>query len=360
MGGQLLKARVLYSSANKKQLELSLLPEISSGKTLAKLDKVDDVKGGGMVARFTLPGRRMALAHITELYDHWAMHPLRRLKGDKYMEVAIISAPKKSDDPSAPDRVEVSLRASQVQGRPEASDEKRPMVASEIKKGDKVNGYVVNSGDKGVFVALSRKLSGRIRLKALGDEMVLKDRVAQLHPPGELIREAKVIDIDDQGRVELSLRKGGGSGSLTVEQLTVGDVVSGRVKNVEKYGFFMRLNDSQVDGLVHATDLTDYSASVTVQSFKAGDVIKRAKILKIENGKLWLGVKPSLFEGMPVEDEDDDEEGDDAMDEEVQAMDEDDDEEAAKKAKAANKKAKKAKAAEEVEASEDKDEEVIE
>jgi len=201
------------------------------------------------------------------------------------------------------------LRASTVFGRAQSADERRPSAAGDLEVGQKVSGYVVNSNDKGVFVALSRTVVGRIRLKLLSDQAVLKDAVARLHPPGELIRDITVTEVNkENGQVELSLRQGGSvGGKLTVEQLTVGDVVAGRVKAVEKYGIFVRLENSGLDGLVHRTEVSD-TASVSLDSYKPGDKISRAKILKIEGQKIWLGVKASHFDEEEDEDEDDDDE----------------------------------------------------
>ena len=72
---------------------------------------------------------------------------------------------------SASGRVEVSLRSSKVRGTAEASDELRPSAVEPLQK---VSGYVTGSGPRGVFVSLSRTLTGRIPLKRLSDTHVMK------------------------------------------------------------------------------------------------------------------------------------------------------------------------------------------
>lgn len=197
------------------------------------------------------------------------------------------------------------MRASLVHGQAEGPAEARPLKVGALKLGQHVSGYVVNSGDKGVFVAISRSLVGRIKLKALSDQVVLRENVSTLYKPGELIRQATVVEInEEQNRVELSLRKADKSGRLTVEQLSVGDVVSGRVKAIMKYGVFIRIDNSSVDGLAHADDISD-TASVSLDSYQVGSSIPRAKVLKIEGGKLWLGLKASLFDPAELEEDED-------------------------------------------------------
>lgn len=77
--------------------------------------------------------------------------------------------------PNASGRVEVSLRSSKVRGTAEAEDERRANDVNDLSKASKVSGYVVSSGPQGVFVALSRTLTGRIPLKKLSDTHIMKD-----------------------------------------------------------------------------------------------------------------------------------------------------------------------------------------
>jgi len=299
--GQVFESQVLRSQ--KKELDLILhgaaLGRAPVGKTLARLEKMEDLSHGGIAASFRLPGKRRGFVHVTELYDFWAEFPMKRMHPGSIYEAYVVESADEGE------RAEISLRSSFVHGQAEGPEEARPLLAGSLKLGQKVSGYVVNSGEKGVFVAISRKLVGRIKLKALSDQVVLKQNVSTLHRPGDLIRQATVVEInEEQNRVELSLRKTNTGGRLTVQQLSVGDVLSGRVKAVEKYGLFVRIDNSSVDGLVHRNEISD-SASVSLESYQVGSIIPRAKVLKIENGKLWLGLKTSLFDPSELEDDED-------------------------------------------------------
>lgn len=324
--GQVFNAQVLRAVAKTNMLDLAFVGDITGparlGKTIAKLVKIEEVKGRGVAASFMLPGRRRGFVHVTELFDFWAQFPVRRLKQGTFYEVSVLRGDVKDEEALGGEEggdgftAELSLRPSLVHNQAEATNEKRPLKASDLTVGQKVCGYVVNSGEKGVFVALSRCLVARIRLRCLSDQVVLKETVAQLHPVGELIQDAVIVEIDaENGRVELSLRKGGGAsgqeGKLTVEQLSVGDVVSGRVKAIAKYGLFVRLDNSVVDILVHHSELSD-SASMGLDSFKIGTVIPRAKVLELKGKKVWASIKPSNFDDAG-EDEDDDEDIEDLL-----------------------------------------------
>merc|ERR550534_2037074 len=211
--GQVLAARVLRVSAAQKQLDLTLhgqgdddTKELPKGsKVLARLEKVESIAGRGVAASFILPGRLRGFAHVTELFDFWAQHPIKRLRPRTVYEARVVGAD--AAEGGGAGRLELSLRASAVFGQKEGPGERRPLSVSDVTVGQKVTGYVVNANDKGVFVALSRSLVARIRLKALSDRVVARESVAKLHPPGSLIREATVAEVDEEGkRVELSLR----------------------------------------------------------------------------------------------------------------------------------------------------------
>eukprot|EP00930_Biecheleria_cincta_P038144 TRINITY_DN26206_c0_g1_i1.p1 TRINITY_DN26206_c0_g1~~TRINITY_DN26206_c0_g1_i1.p1 ORF type:complete len:1998 (+),score=467.03 TRINITY_DN26206_c0_g1_i1:33-5996(+) len=323
--GQVFQTRVLRAVKAQKELDLSLLPtndakvSAKSGpsvrRRLAKLQKIDDNGSKGMVAIFQLPERRRATAHITELFDVWVKQPTKRLKLGNIYEVAVLRDWHEAAPEGLEGRAEVSLRPSLVLGRKEAEEERRPPALKDLTVGSKVSGYVLNASPKGIFVALSRSLVARIKLKSISDRPVMKDAVAKLYPPGTLIRDAKVVELDnDAGRVELSLRSAEGSGKMTAEHLSVGDIVSGKVKAVEPYGLFVRLDNSSVDAMVHKSEISD-SASISVESYQVGTAIARAKVIKIDGRKISLTVKPSSFDPGELDEEDgEDEDSDDIQD----------------------------------------------
>ena len=194
--GQVYETEVLDVNRAQKRLDLTLQKGGSSpsagSTTLARLHQIGDVAGKGIAATFQLPGRCHAFAHVTELFDFWAAFPLKRLKPHKVYEAFVVRKAGEKDDPDA--KFELSLRSSVVHGQKEGPEEMRPLQATDLKAGQIVSGYVVNAGPKGVFLALSRSLVARIRLKALSDALVSKEKVAKLYPPGTLIQTAKVVE----------------------------------------------------------------------------------------------------------------------------------------------------------------------
>ena len=318
--GQVFQARVLQASTSHKTLDLSLLPLLPllpaspappAPPVLARLQKIHDLaKSGsaGIAADMELPDKCWGTVHITEVFDVWAQHPTRRLSLGSFYQVALLSN-ENVEQGQPGQRLEVSLRPSLITGQKEAAEEKRPLSASEIAVGQKVSGYVVSSGPRGVFVALSRSLTGRIKLKALSDVPVMKEAVSKMYPPGMLLRDMGVEEVH-QERVELSLLDK--QQGLSLEELSAGDIVSGRVKAVEAYGLFVRLENSNIDAFVHKSEISD-SSSISVDSYPVGTKIAQAKILKIDGRKVGLTLKASTFTPQDLEEDDSDDDIEDLL-----------------------------------------------
>ena len=74
--------------------------------------------------------------------------------------------------------------------------------------------------------------------------------------------------------------------------LSVGDIVSGKVVNITKFGAFIEIEGGQ-SGLVHISEISnDYVENVS-DVLKKGQEVK-AKVLSNENGKLSLSIKQTL------------------------------------------------------------------
>jgi len=205
--------------------------------------------------------------------------------------------------------MQMSLRSSLVHGRKESPEEKRVLSIADLQNGMRVSGYVINSGPKGILVALSRTLNARIKLSMISDEIIEKDAVSQLYPIGKLIRDATVVEIrPDEEQVEISLRKV----SLTLEHLSVGDVVSARVRRVTDFGIFAQLDNSLLTGLIHKSEVSD-TASASLDSYKQGDRLSSAKVIRLDHGKVALSIKASAFAEGELDNEVEDDEDEDEL-----------------------------------------------
>merc|ERR1711915_259526 len=80
-----------------------------------------------------------------------------------------------------------------------------------------------------------------------------------------------------------------------IKDVAEGDIVKGKIKRKETFGLFITIKGTNLVGLAHKKQLGD-SKATTLDSFNEGDKIPRAKVLKVENNKIFLSLKPSCFE----------------------------------------------------------------
>lgn len=118
--------------------------------------------------------------------------------------------------------------------------------------------------------------------------------------------EAEIITLDKaQKKLVLSGRavedkKKEAEKSAKLDSMKVGDVVNATVDSIKKYGAFVKLENG-LDGLVHISQISYNRIKTPYEVLKEGQEVK-AKIIKIEDGKLSLSIK-ELLEAPGEEDE---------------------------------------------------------
>ena len=176
----------------------------------------------------------MATLHVTEIRDEWSKKPQAGLRVGSLMYARVI-APSDTSGERAIDHA--SVRESVVAEGVDAAP--RPKKNADLRKGDRVQGYVVSSGPKGVFLALSRTVTARIQLRHLSEDFLEPSKVMELFPSGTLL-EATVLAVDASGDVQASVI-GAAKAAYAWETLAEGQVVRAEVKKKESFGIFLRL-----------------------------------------------------------------------------------------------------------------------
>ena len=196
---------------------------------------------------------------------------------------------------------------------------------SDLFVGQVVSGYVRTSSKSGVFVTLGCKVSARVVLKDLSDKFVAD--ISKSYPPGKLV-QGRITAVDvSEGHASLNLKTSVLSCTkrVSMEDIVPGCIVLGKVKSTQSYGLFVSIDHSDLVGFVHISQMSgDFVKNVT-QVAAVGDAVK-AKVQKVENGKIWLGMKSEDIQSGDIindegdsadedEDEDEDEGSDDDGDE---------------------------------------------
>lgn len=213
--------------------------------------------------------------------------------------------------------VDVSLRRHRMEG--DVEDDAAPT------PGDIVQAYVVETNKKGCFVRLSRKVEGRVMLKELSDGFL--QNPADSFPPGRLVvgkvKEVKasprkgkgpsaVVDLDMRESVIVDSRE-----KLDFASVKIGEKYKGIVTRIEDYGVFVRLENSNLSGLVHKSECSDDYVTSLAKLFDPGDPVK-ILVLKRNDEKQQLGfsMKPSHF----ADDSDSDNGDEDMLDDDSHAI----------------------------------------
>ncbi|XP_021753643.1 rRNA biogenesis protein RRP5-like isoform X2 [Chenopodium quinoa] len=161
-----------------------------------------------------------------------------------------------------------------------------------------VNGYVKSVTPKGCFILLSRNIDAMIKVSNLSDGYV-EDPVKEF-PVGKLVK-GKILSVEPLSkRVEVTLKadnKNSRSELSNFGSLNVGDVVRGRIKRVESFGLFIVIDNVNLVGLCHVSEISDDHVDDLDDQFKAGERVT-AKVLKVdvERHRISLGMKSSYFE----------------------------------------------------------------
>lgn len=166
----------------------------------------------------------------------------------------------------------------------------RAAIIGQLEKGQVLEGVVKNITDFGAFMDLGG-VDGLLYITDIS--------WGRIQHPTEILAvndkvNVVVLDFDDnKKRISLGMKQ------LTkhpweemMEKLTVGEVIEGRVVNVEDYGAFLELIPG-VEGLVHVSEISWSNQPVNSREFfKVGETHK-AKIMTIENEdrKMSLSIK---------------------------------------------------------------------
>ncbi|KAG0367667.1 rRNA biogenesis protein rrp5 [Mortierella sp. AD032] len=284
--------------------------------------RVANIQHSGMDVH--LGGKIFGRIHLTNVADTYATSEtlLKNFKKGQLLKCFVLQVDTSNK------KIDLSLRPSRL--APENhSVVHDPEVKgfSDLAAGGILQGFVSNVADKGLFVALNQKLTGRVKIAELSDDY-LKDWKSHF-TVGQLVK-AKVVNVSEvHHQIELSLKASQIDPSIkaiqTLADFTKGEKVKGTIKAVKEIGVFIKIDNSTVSGLCHISEISENHVPDVSKLYAVGDPVK-AKILDIdmEKKRISFGLKSSYFEEGDAEVDEDEEESAEASDEEMEgASDED-------------------------------------
>ncbi|KAL0580810.1 rRNA biogenesis protein rrp5 [Marasmius crinis-equi] len=193
---------------------------------------------------------------------------------------------------------------------------------SDLHVGETVRGFIKSVAEHGLFVTIGRGIDARVQIRELFDDFV-KDWKPRFQT--QQLVKGRILSLDPEAKkVEMTFRSGDlnkpRTTTLTLSDISPGQIVDGRVKRVEEYGIFVQIEGSKLSGLCHKSELSDNKdgdISVALRGFRENDRVK-AYVLNIENKRISFSLKPSHFseeDFQPPDDEEEEESGDEAKSE---------------------------------------------
>jgi len=156
-----------------------------------------------------------------------------------------------------------------------------------LNEGDIRRGIVSSLCDFGAFVDLG-EADGLVHLSELSWR-----RVAH---PNEVLSvgqevEVYVLNVDrERKRIGLSLKRlASDPWTLADELFQVGQLVEGTITKLVKFGAFARLSDSDIEGLIHVSELSEEHVTHPKEIVSDGDVLT-LRVIKIDSARRRMGL----------------------------------------------------------------------
>ncbi|RMJ27532.1 hypothetical protein PHISP_01589 [Aspergillus sp. HF37] len=177
-----------------------------------------------------------------------------------------------------------------------------PLNLEKVQVGSSWVGFINNVADDCLWVNLSPNVRGRLRAVDATDNLSLLGDIEKHFPVGSALRVHATSVDTEKGRLDLSAKKH--SDKLSLDELSTGMVLPGRVTKVTEKQVLMQLSDTLV-GAVHLIDLADDYSKANPTVYQKNEVL-RACVLGIDrpNKKISLSLRPSkvLSSSLPVQD----------------------------------------------------------
>jgi rRNA biogenesis protein RRP5 len=296
--GSALKVRVTGIDLDKGHLDLSVKSGSAKELSFDKLSK-------GMI----LPGRvtkvtekqiimqlsdtLVGVVNLTDMADDYSKIDPTIYKKNEILRACIVDVDKSHK------KIFLSLRPSKVLSSTLPVRDREITSMDQLKPNDVVRGFVRRVADNGLFVTLSHNVSAYVRISDLSDSF-LKEWKDEFQT--DQLVKGRIILVDPENkRLQMSLKESvldpNYKTPITIRDLKVGQVVTGKVRKVEDFGAFIVIDGSaNVSGLCHRSQMAEQNVEDARKLFEAGDIVK-AKILKIDSNqeKISFGLKASYF-----------------------------------------------------------------
>ncbi|OKL57576.1 hypothetical protein UA08_07016 [Talaromyces atroroseus] len=248
---------------------------------------------------------------VSEVFDRWEdikdrKQPLRTFRVKEVLSVRILGV----HDARSHRFLPISHRTSkhpvfELSAKPSyvAAEDQNALTLEQVKAGSQMIGYVNNIADDFLWVSISPNVRGRLRAIDLSDDLSTLADLENNFPIGSALK-VRVAGVDlDKGHLDLSVKQESAR-ELSIDKLSKGMILPGRVTKVTEKQVIMQLSDNIV-GAVSLMNMADDYSKIDTTVYKKNEIL-RACIVDIDgpNKKIYLSLRPSrvLSSSLPVQD----------------------------------------------------------
>ena len=268
-----LSRRAVVESEHSAERE-ELLKNLQQGKVVKGV-----VKNLTDYGAFLDLGGVDGLLHITDMAWRRVKHPSEVVAIGDEIEVKVLEYDK--------DKRRVSLGLKQLGKDPWVDIDTR------YAKGDRVTGKVTNIADYGCFVEIAEGVEGLVHVSEMDwtSKNVHPSKVVSLDTKVEVV----ILDIDHgRRRISLGIKQcQPNPWQEFADKYKKGDKVEGVVKALTDFGIFVGLDNFNIDGLIHMSDISwTESSRESIHKYKKGDRVKAVVTsVDVERERISLDVK---------------------------------------------------------------------
>jgi small subunit ribosomal protein S1 len=287
--GRKLPFKILKLNQEKGNIVLSRRVLLEQERETLKRDILENIKEGqvihGTVKNITDYGAFVdlggidGLLHITDMTWGRLNHPSEVFKVNDEIDVVVLKYDAEKE--------KVSLGYKQLQEDPWEKN------ADQFKSGEKVKGRVVSLADYGAFIEVYPGIEGLVHVSELSWSKKVK-HPNKILKVGDTV-EALILDVDkDNRKMALGLKQlEPNPWDILHQKYPVGSRVAGKIRNITDFGIFVGIDEEDIDGLVHVSDISwDKAYKWPNEDYKKGQDVE-VVVLNIDrdNKKFSLGIK---------------------------------------------------------------------
>ncbi len=169
----------------------------------------------------------------------------------------------------------------------EARELLKERLLDELEEGEVRKGRVTSLADFGAFVNINGA-DGLVHLTEISWE--------RINHPSEVLKvgqevDVKVIDIDrERKRIGLSIRQlQDDPWPQKVSHIQVGQLIEGKIVRLVKFGAFARLENMDIEGLVHISELSDQRIEHPKEVVSEGEVLS-LRVINVDTKRRRIGL----------------------------------------------------------------------